>query len=238
MGTVPGTNVDVPARLVVRIGFKPGMDDVQLWVDPATPHPTGAADLQITVLDFRFDRIRLASGWTGGDDLYTVDGLAIDAEGLSLGTAYCFGDGSGTACPCGNPDPLPMSGGCANSTGAGAVLTGTGTASVGVADAVLHGAGLVRSQPGLYFQGENDPGGGLGLMFGDGLRCAGMNVVRLEVVPANPAGESQTSIDIVAMGGVAAGQTRYYQLWYRDPTGSPCGSGFNLSNGLRIDWLP
>jgi hypothetical protein len=36
-------------------------------------------------------------------------------------------------------------------------------------------------------------------------------------------------------GGVPAGATRHYQAWYRNTTG-PCGSGFNLTNGVAIDW--
>jgi hypothetical protein len=37
-------------------------------------------------------------------------------------TLYCHGDGSQSACPCGNELPPGASGGCANSSGAGAVL--------------------------------------------------------------------------------------------------------------------
>ena len=40
---------------------------------------------------------------------------------------------------------------------------------------------------------------------------------------------------IPSLTGVAPGETKRYQLWYRDPQG-PCGSTFNLSAGLAIAW--
>ena len=67
-------------------------------------------------------------------------------------------------------------------------------------------------------------------------RCAGGAVRRLEVVFADSTGNSQTSADLPASGAVSAGDTKRYQLWYRDPDLSLCGAGFNLSNGLSVIW--
>jgi hypothetical protein len=39
-------------------------------------------------------------------------------------------------------------------------------------------------------------------------------------------------------GLASAGDVVRYQLWYRDPVFSPCVNGFNLTNGLEINWLP
>ena len=35
---------------------------------------------------------------------------------------------------------------------------------------------------------------------------------------------------------VTAGDTKLYEVWYRDPNTSPCGSQFNLSNGFEVVW--
>jgi hypothetical protein len=40
------------------------------------------------------------------------------------------------------------------------------------------------------------------------------------------------------MGGWASGDLRRFQTWYRDPTGSPCGAGFNLSHGVEVTFTP
>jgi hypothetical protein len=40
-------------------------------------------------------------------------------------------------------------------------------------------------------------------------------------------------------GGAVAGNTRYYQLWYRDGVVAFCPTAtFNLSNGLSLTWAP
>src|SRR4029077_9931881 len=58
-----------------------------------------------------------------------------------VGTAFCAGDGSATACPCGNAGGLGR--GCGNSTNArGALLFGSGTASLAADTLVLHGYAL------------------------------------------------------------------------------------------------
>jgi len=147
---------------------------------------------------------------------------------------YCSGDGSGGACPCGNF--AGASEGCMNGSGMGGRLWSTGNASIAAGSFVLRGSQLIPNEPGLYFQGNNAINGGGGNPFGDGLRCAGGGVVRLQVRFADSAGDSSTSIMIPAVGGAAPGDTKRYQLWYRDPLSSPCGLSFNLTNGVQVAW--
>ena len=123
-----------------------------------------------------------------------------------------------------------------NGTGQGGKLDSSGSSSITENSLVLRGSQLVPSQPGLYFQGNNAINSGLGNAFGDGLRCAGGGVRRLQVRFADIAGSSQTSISISGSGGVNPGDVKRYQLWYRDPNTSFCGFGFNLSNGLQVTW--
>ena len=150
---------------------------------------------------------------------------------------FCAGDGAGAPCPCGNSGSPGH--GCANSAfPGGARMTVTGTPSVSNDTLQLDVQGSRPSQPGLFFQGDNAVGGGAGIPFGDGLRCAGGAVVRLELVSADAAGAVSTSVAIGLEAGVAAGEVKRYQWWYRDPGGSPCGFEFNLSNGVELTWVP
>ncbi|MDE0892256.1 MAG: hypothetical protein OSB14_08740 [Planctomycetota bacterium] len=71
-----------------------------------------------------------------------------------------------------------------------------------------------------------------------GLAVAGGGVIRLQVRFSSAAGDSTTSIDIANKDGVASGDTKRYQIWYRDPAASPCGALFNLSNGLEVTYTP
>jgi len=153
-----------------------------------------------------------------------------------VGNPLCFGDGSGTSCPCGNDGGTGE--GCANSSGAGSTLDTLGSNSVGAGDLVLTASNALPGQPGLFFQGDNFINGGNGVLFGDGLRCCGANVVRLQVVVPDGNGYAATTTNIAASGGVAPGDTKCYQYWYRDPSGSPCGLGFNLTNAFSVDWVP
>jgi hypothetical protein len=150
------------------------------------------------------------------------------------GTAECFGDGGGMSCPCGN---FGGSGeGCGNSTGVGCALTGNGSSSIGDGSLQLASSGALPGQPGLFFQGNNSLGNGV--VFGDGLRCCGEGVVRLQVVSPNANGDAVTSVNLGLTGGVSPGDDKCYQFWYRDPVASPCGANFNLSNSYGVNWLP
>ncbi|MCB9914583.1 MAG: hypothetical protein H6828_05470 [Planctomycetes bacterium] len=172
----------------------------------------------------------------------TINGCLVSSFAVTSctppppGTAYCFGDGSGTACPCGNAGGATE--GCANSSGAGATLAGTGTASVGADDLGFDAAQLLPNQPALLFSGDAQVAGGAGAIFGDGLRCAGQNVRRLGVRVPNAAGTSSWSGGLGATGGWSAGDTRNFQVWYRDPIASPCGTAFNLSHGVAVTFAP
>ncbi|MDP6763141.1 MAG: hypothetical protein QF860_09790 [Planctomycetota bacterium] len=204
----------------------------------ATPNPgaftTSGSQIHLAsaqVSDFNF----IDSGTGISADLH-LEGDLVGDFGCPPVTAFCFGDGSGTACPCSNG--AGPGEGCANGTGSGAILGTSGSTSIDAGDLVLAGSQLVPGQPGLYFQGNNAVNGGNGNAFGDGLRCAGGSVVRLQVRSASGGGTSATTIDIAAAGGVSAGDTKRYQLWYRDPASSPCGTTFNLTNGVGVFFCP
>ena len=173
----------------------------------------------------------------GGSDVLFV-GVRHPGDGTpTTGTPFCFGDGTGTFCPCLN---FGYGGhGCENGTfNTGCRAWGSGDASVSGDTLVLNHATATPSQPGLYFQGDTALNGGNGITFGDGLRCAGDNVIRLQTVFSDGGGGGATSISIGAAGGVAPGDTKRYQFWYRDPVLSPCGFNFNTSNGVEINWVP
>ncbi len=162
---------------------------------------------------------------------------SFDITPNSTGTPFCSGDGSGTACPCGN---FGVAGnGCANSLNAsGARLFGAGAASLSADTLSFVGSSMPNSSA-LYFQGTTQTSGGAGSVFGDGLRCAGGTVMRLGT-KTNIAGSSSypTGGDptVSVRGGVATPGTRTYQVWYRNAASFCTVDTFNLSNGLSIVW--
>lgn len=177
----------------------------------------------------------VAYGWNDADPLAHGGGFIVEFDSGS-GTSYCFGVGGATACPCGNPGGAQE--GCANSSGAGATLAATGSTSAAADDLGLLGGGLLPGQPALLFSGLNAVNGGDGVSFGDGLRCAGGTVKRLGVRVPDGGGAASWGPGLSTVGAWASGDTRRFQVWYRDPVGSPCGSAFNLSHGLELVFGP
>ncbi len=153
-----------------------------------------------------------------------------------IGNKYCFGDGSGTPCPCANVSAAGE--GCLNSTGLGAILDGSGSPSVAGDGLSISASQLPASAIVLLFSGTTQVNGGNGVTFGDGLRCAGGTVTRHSVRVASPSGDATWGPGLASGNGWVSGDQRNFQGWYRDVPGSQCGYNFNLTQGLSIDFTP
>ncbi len=151
----------------------------------------------------------------------------------------CLGDGSGSACPC---DNLGGPGrGCATSFGAGAMLGGSGTASVTNDSLVLTVDGVSNTAV-SFFQGTQASAAGAGVPFGDGLRCATGNVIRLgsKQALANVAHHpGPVDVPLSIRGAIPPfGGTRIYQVWFRNAASFCTSATFNWSSGLAVPWAP
>ncbi len=152
-------------------------------------------------------------------------------------TPVCFGDGTGLACPCANSGAAGN--GCASSVNVnGGNLSSSGSASIGADTLVLLGSSMPSSSA-LYFQGTSVLGAGVGVVFGDGLRCAGGTVIRLGT-KTNVVGVSQYPVGLdqsISVRGLnSAGAFRIYQVWYRNAAAFCTASTFNLTNGVSVTW--
>ena len=155
---------------------------------------------------------------------------------------FCFGDGSGAPCPCGNSGSLY--GGCENSASTdGGRLYATGGTNPDTL--VLHAIAEPVSAPSIFLQGDAAISA---TNFGDGLRCVGGRLTRLYVKTALDGtcsapgpGDASVSARSAQLGDpIAPGATRYYQTYYRDPSltfcPSPQGDTWNVTTGLIVPW--
>jgi hypothetical protein len=157
--------------------------------------------------------------------------------------SYCYGDGSGAPCPCGNSGSIGQ--GCQNSFGTGgALLSATGSASVLADTVTLRVGGLPHSGFAVFVQGADAVSSGIPL--GDGLRCIGGQLRRLGARAAQPDGSLVFGHDVagdplvsIAGGIPPGGGVLRYQVYYRDSNPNFCTpERLNLSNGIRIPWYP
>jgi hypothetical protein len=160
--------------------------------------------------------------------------------------AFCFGDGTAAACPCGNSG-IPGHG-CENSvTTGGALLTGSGTPSLSSDTLVLHGSGERPTSFSIFLQGDAAIAP---THYGDGLRCVGGTLKRLYnrnavggAVTAPQGADPSISARSAALGdAIPVGATRHYQVYYRDPSPTFCpnppGNTWNIGNGVSEVWIP
>jgi hypothetical protein len=149
----------------------------------------------------------------------------------------CFGDGSGTACPCGNES---TGGGCKHNGNSGATLEANGSGRLSWDTLSFSVLQMPSGTSCLLFQGTSLVAGGDGAVFGDGLRCVAGTIVRLSVHTANDHFDyyPHPGEPPVATKGMvtSAGSERFYQVWYRDASSFCTSSFYNLSNAVRVVW--
>ena len=168
-------------------------------------------------------------------------------------STMCFPTIDAIACPCGN-NPASPDRGCNNSfnTG-GAKLTLTGTNSLSNDTVVITATDERPNVTSLFLQGNNVLASGV--FFGDGVRCAAGQLLRLNspggtaadgagtvVYPNATFPQSVSSRSAFLGQPISAGQTRWYQTYYRDPDlgfcPAPPGNSWNVTHGVALVWNP
>jgi len=156
--------------------------------------------------------------------------MALELKGsqtvINEGAGYCYGDGTGTICPCAAFGGAGE--GCLTTSGSGATLVGSGNAIVGNDGFTLDVSGAPANKPALFFQGNNQLST---VTAGDGVLCSNSSL-RYAVNSTDANGNAtQTGFGANAVPG----QSLNYQYWFRD-TGNTCGGGFNFTNGWAVTW--
>jgi hypothetical protein len=119
-----------------------------------------------------------------------------------------------------------------NSTGLPAVIAATGVPAGSVNNLKITVSQLPPGVTGTLMVGGTkvEPC----VPYGDGLRCVGAPIERGNGAIANGAGQATMTINLNSppWAGLSAGDVRYVQFRFRDPSGGP--AQFNLSDALEI----
>lgn len=182
--------------------------------------PAISADGRVVVFDSR------ATNIVGGDDNGFADVFVRD-RAIGGGGLSCGGSAAPGSCPCGNVGAPGE--GCSNTSGWGATLARYGTASIANDDLRFVAEQLSLGKPALLFSGSALVGGGQGNYFGDGLRCVGNSIIRIGVQVSDGQGVAMWGPGLATAHGWSVGESRHFQVFYRDAANSPCGSGFNTT---------
>jgi hypothetical protein len=193
-------------------------------------------------------------GTGNGPDLYPVGWFTVADGSIPCayiarwhgchgpGILYCGGDGEIAPCPCMNSGASEH--GCDNSAATGgALLSSSGTTNPDTL--VLYTSGELPNALSIFLQGSQSIAAA---PFGDGLRCASGQLLRLYVVHATAGacsapGPSDPSVSAQSANlgdPITPGSQRYYQVYYRDPSttfcAAPAGNTWNVTNGLAVHW--
>ena len=173
----------------------------------------------------------------GVDQDLNHDGRPDECE--ERGVVLCTGDAG--RCPCGAG---AADAGCPNSRNPeGARLWSYGFSSISCDETLLHGEGMPDNSSVVYYQGTSAVAGGLGLPFGDGLRCVSGSIIWLGRT-FNQSGRSMCpplDTNLSTLGRIAdqGPCQRWYQAWYRDAAPEWCTPmRHNFTNALLLNWVP
>ena len=196
-----------------------------------------------------------------------IDDICITEVETPPYISFCNGDGGDqlgcTNCPCGNEAPIGTVGGCLNSFGSSAVLLPSGLPDVTNAADTLHFnvAGATTNSFGLLVSGADrltnnpnnpcflqNPGSGVLSIALDGLRCVGNGVIRhgtratdgFGSIGFNNSGWGPPNAPLSGIGitnGFLAGQTRHFQVFYRETASLGCNTGQNTTNAVSVTFL-
>jgi len=158
-----------------------------------------------------------------------------------VGTAMCFGDGTGGACPCGNNGGPGR--GCENSVATGGALL-EASGHVSPDNVVLIATGERATAISIFMQGNVMIAP---VTFGDGLRClSGIKRLATKNAIAGAVAFPEGAEPSITTRAAALGQpnppgsTRWYQTYYRDGLATfcapPVGDSFNVGNMVQITW--
>jgi glucose/arabinose dehydrogenase len=153
------------------------------------------------------------------------------------GTPFCFGDGTGVACPCFN---FGLTGeGCLTTSGRGMLLTTIGTTSISTDDLMLVADNVPLNNTGIFYAATNSVAGNL---LYDGIQCAVGNAFRFQGQVASTSTVTDTNLVAQDTFGLffTSGTTYYFHYFSRDNQAgpSPCGGFANLSNSVSVVMTP
>ena len=148
----------------------------------------------------------------------------------AVGGAWNTRVASFRVCPLGDPFCVAAT----HSGGTQASIGNAGTPRVSENGFILTVEDGPANNFGIFFYGPNQ----VQILFGDGFRCVGGMTQRLNpVLMTNGAGAITHQVDLTTPGAamILPDTTWNFQFWFRDPMG-PGGTGFNLSNGLSVNF--
>lgn len=189
-----------------------------------------------------------ASNLVAGDTNACRDVFVHDRNPTGFTSVCEPGSGGVITCPCLNP-PSGVGRGCDNSSSTGgAVLAASGTAYISMDTLVFTTAGERQSALSIVMQGNGAVPGGV--VYGQGVRCLGGTIIRRLFIkhaisgaitaPDFGAGDPTVTARSAAKGDVIqAGQSRWYLVYYRDPTvlgGCPASRTFNATQTGQVTW--